>query len=95
LPKEEIIKKYVDYNEVSFLAKFLHGRKEQDFIHNPQYKALCKVGFLEKGIDPKTQESESILSERGREELDILLHNLSLKDQLKFLFNLLTRRFAR
>ena len=89
------MKQYVDYKDVSFLACFLNGRKDKGYIDNPQYKSLSKLGFFQKGLNPETQESESILSERGREELDLLIHNLSLKNQLKFFKDLITRKFAR
>jgi hypothetical protein len=85
--------KYVTYSEIEYLASFLGERKDKDLIGTLEYKKLDRVGFISKKLNAVTQESLSTLSSEGRDELDILIHNLSLKNQFKFLYNLFTRKF--
>lgn len=86
-------KLHVPYSEVEYLASFLDERKDKDLIGTPEYERLCRVGFITKNLNAQTQESLSTLSNKGRDELDILIHNLRLEDQIRYLYNLFTRKF--
>jgi hypothetical protein len=86
-------KLYVNYSEIEYLASFLGERKDEKLQDHLDYQALLSLGFIKKGYNPVTKEPLSFLTDRGRNELEFLLHDLSFKDQIKFFWNLYTNKF--